>query len=130
MPWAARCSRRSPRSPEYYPTRVETELLLAHGGEIAAMAGSDRVLVEFGSGSCRKTSLLIEALTRVRAYVPIDIAGESLEEAAGWLKEQHKDLVIRAAHRRLYPRRGAAGDRAVGCEARLLLRLDHRQSQP
>ncbi len=80
--------------PEYYPTRVETELLLAHGGEIAALAGADRVLVEFGSGSSRKTSLLIEALSRVRAYVPIDIAGESLEEAAGWLKEQHTDLVI------------------------------------
>jgi L-histidine N-alpha-methyltransferase len=80
--------------PEYYPTRVETELLLAYGGEIAALAGSDRVLVEFGSGSSRKTSLLIEALARVRAYVPIDIAGESLAEAADWLKEQHTDLVI------------------------------------
>ena len=80
--------------PEYYPTRVETELLLAYGGEIARLAGSDRVLVEFGSGSSRKTSLLIEALTRVHAYIPIDIAGESVAEAAGWLKEQHTDLVI------------------------------------
>jgi L-histidine N-alpha-methyltransferase len=80
--------------PEYYPSRVETELLLAHGDEVATLAGSDRVLVEFGSGSSRKTSLLIEALSRVRAYVPIDIAGESLAEAGGWLKEQHKGLVI------------------------------------
>jgi L-histidine N-alpha-methyltransferase len=77
---------------EYYPTKVETELLITHGAKIAG--GRDRVLVEFGSGSSRKTSLLIQALGRVRAYVPIDIAGESLAEAAEWLKQQHADLVI------------------------------------
>jgi dimethylhistidine N-methyltransferase len=79
---------------EYYPTRVETELLMAHGAEIARLVGGDRVLVEFGSGSSRKTSLLIEALAGVRAYVPIDIAGESLAEAAEWLKQQQADLRI------------------------------------
>jgi dimethylhistidine N-methyltransferase len=79
---------------EYYPTKVETELLITHGAEIASLVGRDRVLVEFGSGSSRKTSLLIQALGRVRAYVPIDIAGESLGEAAEWLKQQHADLVI------------------------------------
>ena len=47
---------------EYYPTRVETALLEAHGEEIAALAGPGRVLVEFGSGSSRKTSLLLGAL--------------------------------------------------------------------
>jgi L-histidine Nalpha-methyltransferase len=78
---------------EYYPTRVETELLVAHGAEIASLAAGERVLVEFGSGSSRKTSLLIQALSGVRAYVPIDIAGESLAEAAEWLKQQHADLV-------------------------------------
>ncbi len=80
--------------PEYYPTRVETELLIAHGAEIVSLAAGERVLVEFGSGSSRKTSLLIQALGGVPAYVPIDIAGESLAEAAEWLKEQHADLVI------------------------------------
>jgi dimethylhistidine N-methyltransferase len=79
---------------EYYPTRVETELLIAHGAEIANLAGGGRVLVEFGSGSSRKTSLLIQALGWVRAYVPIDIAAESLGEAAEWLRQQHTDLLI------------------------------------
>ena len=79
---------------EYYPTRVETELLVAHGAEIARLAGGGRVLVEFGSGSSRKTSLLIQALGWVRAYVPIDIAAESLGEAAEWLTQQHADLLI------------------------------------
>ena len=48
--------------PEYYPTRAETALLEAYGDEIAERMGDARVLVEFGSGSSRKTSLLLSAL--------------------------------------------------------------------
>jgi dimethylhistidine N-methyltransferase len=79
---------------EYYPTRTETALLETHGEEIAALAGSGRVLVEFGSGSSRKTSLLLGALGDVPAYIPIDIAAESLSEAAEWLSGQHDGLTI------------------------------------
>jgi L-histidine Nalpha-methyltransferase len=79
---------------EYYPTRVETALLQTYSGEIAHLAGKDRVLVEFGSGSSRKTSLLIEALEDIPAYIPIDIAAECLREAAGRLGERHEDLTI------------------------------------
>src|SRR5262245_33200130 len=80
---------------EYYPTRVETALLEAYGAGIAERMGDARVLVEFGSGSSRKTSLLLSALAHVTLYVPIDVAGESLGEAAEWLSERHDDLVIR-----------------------------------
>jgi dimethylhistidine N-methyltransferase len=80
--------------PEYYPTRVETTLLEAYGREIAALAGPGRVLIEFGSGSSRKTSLLLGALSQVPAYVPIDIAAESLREAAEWLSARHRGLAI------------------------------------
>lgn len=79
---------------EYYPARVETALLEAHGAEIASLAGTGRVLVEFGSGSSRKTSLLLGALQELHAYVPIDIAAESLKEAAEWLSARHRDLTI------------------------------------
>ncbi len=79
---------------EYYPTRVEAALLEAHRGEIAELAGPDRVLIEFGSGSSRKTSLLIGALENIPAYVPIDIASESLKEAARWLLERHPGLTV------------------------------------
>ncbi len=80
---------------EYYPTRVETTLLEAYGAEIAERMGNSRVLVEFGSGSSRKTSLLLSALDRVSVYVPIDVAEESLAEAAEWLSERHDGLAIR-----------------------------------
>jgi L-histidine N-alpha-methyltransferase len=79
---------------EYYPTRTETALLEAHGDDIAALAGPGRILVEFGSGSSRKTSLLLGALGEVPAYIPIDIAAESLREAAEWLSGQHDRLTI------------------------------------
>ncbi len=79
---------------EYYPTRAETALLEAHRAEIADLAGVGCVLVEFGSGSSRKTSLLLSALSQVPAYVPIDIAAESLKEAAEWLSGQHHGLTI------------------------------------
>jgi L-histidine N-alpha-methyltransferase len=79
---------------EYYPTRTETALLEAYGEEIARLAGKGRILVEFGSGSSRKTSLLLSALGEVPAYIPIDIAAESLKEAAAWLSGQHEGLTI------------------------------------
>jgi L-histidine N-alpha-methyltransferase len=81
--------------PEYYPTRAETSLLETYGEEIAERMGNARVLVEFGSGSSRKTSLLLSALPSVAVYVPIDVAGESLAEAAEWLSERHDGLAIR-----------------------------------
>jgi dimethylhistidine N-methyltransferase len=79
---------------EYYPTRTETALLEAHGAEIAELAGRGRALVEFGSGSSRKTSLLLGALKRVPAYIPIDISPASLREAAAWLAKRHPRLPI------------------------------------
>jgi dimethylhistidine N-methyltransferase len=79
---------------EYYPTRTETALLKAYGSDIAEHVGEGRVLVEFGSGSSRKTSLLLNALGKVPAYIPIDIAAESLSEAAAWLSGHHPGLTI------------------------------------
>jgi dimethylhistidine N-methyltransferase len=70
-------------------------LLEAYGAEIAERMGDARVLVEFGSGSSRKTSLLLSALACISVYVPIDLAGESLAEAADWLSERHDGLAIR-----------------------------------
>lgn len=73
--WRRRCSKlMAPRSPSAWATRV---------------------LVEFGSGSSRKTSLLLSALACIPVYVPIDLAGESLAEAADWLSERHDGLAIR-----------------------------------
>jgi dimethylhistidine N-methyltransferase len=67
--------------PEYYPTRVETALLAAHCGEVAALIGPGRAVIEFGSGSSAKTPHLLAAVDPA-AYVPIDISGEFLRASA------------------------------------------------
>src|ERR1700716_3450981 len=58
--------------PEYYPTRIEIALLAEYGGNIAALTGPGRVVVEFGSGNSRKTPLLLREIG-ASGYVPIDI---------------------------------------------------------
>jgi L-histidine Nalpha-methyltransferase len=59
--------------PEYYPTRTETGILETHVGEIAGAGGTGQVLVEFGSGSSRKTEILLGAMPDIVAYIPIDV---------------------------------------------------------
>ena len=83
------------RLEEYYPTRTETALLETYGAEIAQLAGDVRVLVEFGSGSGRKTSCLIDALPDLDTYIPIDVSETFLVEAAKRLKDRHSELTIK-----------------------------------
>ena len=77
----------------YYPTRTETALLKARMAEIAALAGQDCAIVEFGSGSSTKTPLLLQAM-KPRAYVPIDISGEYLRESAAVVDARFHQLPV------------------------------------
>lgn len=81
------------RLPEYYLTRAERCILLDRAGDIARIAGRDRALVELGSGSSLKTPLLLKALAPA-AYVPIDISGKFLQEAAAALATRFPALPI------------------------------------
>ncbi len=81
------------RLPEYYPTRTETALLERYSGEIAAMLGTGEAVVEFGSGSSAKTPILLRAV-KPCAYVPIDISGDFLREAADGLQAEFPDLPV------------------------------------
>ena len=79
--------------PAYYPTRVETALLKAHSGEVAAIAGTGDAVIEFGSGSSAKTPILLSAV-KPSAYVPIDISGDFLRASAAALAERFPGLPI------------------------------------
>lgn len=82
------------RLPEYYPTRTETGILMAHAARIGRMVGSQHhVVVEFGAGSVTKTPLLLDAIWTA-AYVPIDISGEFLAESCEVLAARYPDLPI------------------------------------
>ena len=82
------------RLEEYYPTRTETAILRAHAPSMAGPSGRDAVLVEFGSGSSRKTELVLAALAAPCAYVPIDVSASALSDAWGRLELRFPGLEI------------------------------------
>ncbi|MGQ4274404.1 L-histidine N(alpha)-methyltransferase [Terrihabitans sp. B22-R8] len=80
--------------PEYYPTRTETGILREGASRIAALAGPDVALVEFGSGSSEKVRILLDALENPRAYVPIDISVQHMLAAADALRADYPGLDV------------------------------------
>ncbi|MCD7445129.1 L-histidine N(alpha)-methyltransferase [Streptomyces lincolnensis] len=81
--------------PEYYPTRAEREILLARSAEIAAATGA-RTLVELGSGSSEKTRHIIDALTGLDTYVPVDVSESALTQAGQALVAERPGLRVHA----------------------------------
>lgn len=81
--------------PEYYPTRAEREILVDRADEIAAASGA-RTLVELGSGSSEKTRYLIDALTGLHTYVPVDVSESALTRAGQALVEERPGLNVHA----------------------------------
>jgi L-histidine N-alpha-methyltransferase len=82
---------------EYYLTRAEIGLLERHAPEVGALAGPRATVVEFGSGSSRKTPLLLAGLDRPGLYVPVDIAAQFMVESAHALKTAFPRLLVQPA---------------------------------
>jgi dimethylhistidine N-methyltransferase len=80
--------------PEYYPTRTELRILERHVGEMAVLAGRGAEIVEFGAGSLRKVRLLLDAFEAPARYLPIDISGEHLRDAAAILRREVPGLEV------------------------------------
>jgi L-histidine N-alpha-methyltransferase len=72
--------------PEYYPTRHEIEILARVMPQVSDAVGAGAVVVEFGSGSSRKTPLVLRGLDAVRGYVPIDVSEQFLIESVEQLQ--------------------------------------------
>jgi len=81
--------------PEYYPTRIEIELMREHGREMVHCLAPGCTIIEYGSGSGRKTRMLIEG-ARPAAYLAIDIAEAQLKAAAATLADAFPDVAIAA----------------------------------
>ncbi len=80
--------------PEYYPTRTELQILRSHAAEIAQRIGPRAEIVEFGAGSLHKVRLLLDALDRPARYLPIDISGAHLQDAAMRLRDDYPTLQV------------------------------------
>jgi dimethylhistidine N-methyltransferase len=83
------------RLPEYYPTRTEAAILEAHAADMAANVPDGGVLVEFGSGSSRKTETLLRHLPQLRAYIMIDVSESALLDAKDRLATRFPTLDVR-----------------------------------
>ena len=85
--------------PEYYVTRTELSILQRVASEIAECAEGNMSVIELGSGSSRKTCLLIDALIAQQGalhYLPIDISELMLIQSAKRLLDIFPELQVTA----------------------------------
>ncbi len=85
------------RLPEYYPTSAERQILGDHACEIARITGAEH-LIELGSGTSEKTSLLLDALGEngLRRFIPFDCSEEILRSASGSIAAERPEIEVHA----------------------------------
>jgi dimethylhistidine N-methyltransferase len=81
---------------EYYLTRTETAILNAFSQEMAEFCGERAIVLEYGAGAGIKTEILITALRAPRLYVPIDIAGEFLDQTVARFRQRFPNLLTKS----------------------------------
>jgi len=79
---------------EYYPTRTELNIMQTQIDDISRRIGKDSLLIEFGSGSSLKTRILLDNLTNITGYIPIDISKEHLLNSSTELEKQYPGLPV------------------------------------
>jgi len=83
--------------PEYYPTRTEAGILRECASKLGALLGEDVSVVELGSGSSTKTTILLESFLESQKglhYVPIDISRTMLKETADRLDARYPEIGV------------------------------------
>ncbi|MCW8196679.1 L-histidine N(alpha)-methyltransferase [Proteobacteria bacterium 005FR1] len=79
---------------EYYPFQCELELLPTVAQGLSEVLDREYAMVEFGAGSLRKVQPLLETISGIRSFTPIDISGEHLHAACGELQKQFPELQV------------------------------------
>lgn len=79
---------------EYYPTRTELSIMKNNIKDIAEYLGSNLQLIELGSGSSLKTRMLLDHLSNIHSYVPVDISDDFLFSVAENLQSEYPLLDI------------------------------------
>jgi L-histidine Nalpha-methyltransferase len=83
---------------EYYPTRCEREILAGESGAICEAANRPASLIELGSGSARKTRVLLDAMSEagcLETYCPVDISEEITRETAEQIASEYDGATVR-----------------------------------
>lgn len=79
---------------EYYLTRTELAIMEEDADQMADRLGANALLVEYGSGSSRKTRILLSHMHDPVGYVPIDISREHLLSSAADLRAEYPSLEV------------------------------------
>ncbi len=82
------------RLDEYYLTDCEKEILQNNIKEISDRIGPEVMLIELGSGSSYKTRFLLEELTDLSTYIPVDISEEFLLKTVNQLRLEYPKISI------------------------------------
>ncbi|MGY3266300.1 L-histidine N(alpha)-methyltransferase [Lysobacter sp. HA35] len=80
------------QQPEYDLTRIEIALLQHVMPQVRDAVGADVHVVEYGSGSGRKTQLLLAGLDSPVAYTPVEISRETLLDSTQRLSDAFPDV--------------------------------------
>jgi L-histidine N-alpha-methyltransferase len=88
--------------PEYYLTRAEREIFVAHSAEIvdrlARSAPGPLSVIELGAGSASKTEILLRAVLSRHGrglYLPIDVSATALAQAQSRLRDSLPPISVR-----------------------------------
>jgi L-histidine N-alpha-methyltransferase len=82
---------------EYYPTRCEREILETHSTAICEAANRPASLIELGSGSARKTRVLLDAMQCagcLETYCPVDISEEITRDTAEAIASEYDGIDV------------------------------------
>lgn len=80
--------------PEYYPTETEFGIMRDNIDALAELVGGQASLIEYGSGSSRKTRILLEHLRELAVYVPVDISEDHLISSATAIRSEFPGLEV------------------------------------
>jgi L-histidine N-alpha-methyltransferase len=83
---------------EYYPTRCERAILEGRAAEICEAANRPASLIELGSGSARKTRVLLDAMRDaacLETYCPVDISEEITRDTAERIAAEYEGVNVR-----------------------------------
>jgi dimethylhistidine N-methyltransferase len=80
--------------PEYYPTRIESEIFAFHAKKISHEFNGLKELIDLGAGNCAKAEALFSVLG-IDRYTAVDVSVEYLTETLKHLQARHPAMDIK-----------------------------------
>jgi len=79
---------------EYYLTRTELSIMRNNINDICRALGGNISLVELGSGSSKKTRLILDHANNIHSYIPVDISEDFITDIVKDLEKEYPNLKI------------------------------------